>query len=50
MGASEHLGITLLKGKFVKMRKKFATFVMLLDGHKASFNNFFDTFKRKQCI
>ena len=39
--ASEHLGITLLTGKFVKPPKKFAIFDhMLLDGHRASFNNF----------
>ena len=38
--ASEHLGITPLTGKFVKMRKKSAIFDMLLDGHKASFDSF----------
>ena len=39
--ASEHLGITPLTGKFVKTPKKSAIFDhMLLDGHKASFNNF----------
>ena len=39
--ASEHLGITPLTGKFVKKSKKSAIFDhMLLDGHKASFNNF----------
>ena len=39
--ASEHLGITPLTGKFVKMPKKSAIFDhMLLDGHKASFDNF----------
>ena len=39
--ASEHLGITPLAGKFVKTPKKSATFDhMLLDGHKASFDNF----------
>ena len=39
--ASEHLGITLLTGKFVKTPKKSAIFDhMLLDGHKASFDNF----------
>ena len=41
MRASEHLGITPLTGKFVKLRKKSAIFDnMLLDGHKASFDNF----------
>ena len=39
--ASEHLGITPLTGKFVKLPKKSAIFDhMLLDGHKASFDNF----------
>ena len=39
--ASEHLGITPLTGKFVKTPKKSAIFDhMLLDGHKASFENF----------
>ena len=39
--ASEHLGITLLTGKFVKTPKKSAIFDhILLDGHKASFDNF----------
>ena len=39
--ASEHLGITPLTGKFVKMPKKSAIFDhMLLDIHKASFDNF----------
>ena len=39
--ASEHLGITPLTGKFVKMPKKSTIFDhMLLDGHKASFDNF----------
>ena len=39
--ASEHLGITLLTGKFVKTPTKSANFDhMLLDGHKASFDNF----------
>ena len=39
--ASEHLGITPLTGKFVKTPKKSAIFDhMLLDGHKASFDNF----------
>ena len=39
--ASAHLGITPLTGKFVKMPKKSAIFDhMLLDGHKASFDNF----------
>ena len=38
---SEHLSITTLTGKFVKMPKKFAIFDhMLLDGHKTSFDNF----------
>ena len=39
--ASEHLGIAPLTGKFVKTPKKSAIFDhMLLDGHKASFENF----------
>ena len=39
--ASEHLGITPLTGKFVKTLKKPAiSNHMLLDGHKASFDNF----------
>ena len=39
--ASEHLDITPLTGKFVKTPKKSAILDhMLLDGHKASFNNF----------
>ena len=39
--ASEHLGITPVTGKFVKMPKKSAIFDhILLDGHKASFDNF----------
>ena len=38
--AAEHLGITALTGKFVKTPKKSAIFDhMLLDGHKASFDN-----------
>ena len=38
---SEHLGITHLTGKFVKTPKKFGIFDhLLLDGHKASFDNF----------
>ena len=38
---SGHLGITRLTGKFVKARKKSTIFDhMLLDGHKASFDNF----------
>ena len=38
---SEQLGITPLTGKYVKMPKKSAIFDhMLLDGHKASFDNF----------
>ena len=41
VGASEHLGIIPLTGKFVKTPKKSAIFDhMLLDGHKASFENF----------
>ena len=41
MRASEHLGVTPLTGKFVKTPKKSAIFDhMLLDGHKASFDNF----------
>ena len=41
MRASEHLGITPLTGKVVKTPKKSAIFEqMLLDGHKASFDNF----------
>ena len=39
--ASGNLGITLLTGKFVKAPKKSAiTDHMLLEGHKASFDNF----------
>ena len=38
--ASEHLGISPLTGKFVKMPKKSGISDMLLDGHKASFDNF----------
>ena len=39
--ASQHLGITPLTGYFVKTPKKSAIFGhMLLDGHKASFDNF----------
>ena len=39
--ASEHLGITPLTGKFVQTPKKSAIFDhMLLDGHKASSDNF----------
>ena len=37
--ASEHLGITPLTSKVVKTPKK-SIFDMLLDGHKASFDNF----------
>ena len=40
MRASEHLGITPLTGNFFKTPKKSAIFDMLLDGHKASFDNF----------
>ena len=41
VGASEHLGITPLTGKFVKTPKKSAIFDhMLFNGHKASFDNF----------
>ena len=39
--ASEHLGITPLSGKFAQTPKKSANFDhMLLDGHKASSDNF----------
>ena len=38
--ASEHLGITPLTGKFVKTPKKSAIDHALLEGHKASFDNF----------
>ena len=39
--ASEHQGVTPLTGKFVKTPKKSDIFDhMLLDGHKASFDNF----------
>ena len=39
--ASEHLGITTLTVRFVKMTKKSAIFDhMLMDGHEASFHNF----------
>ena len=41
MRASELLCITSLTGEFVKMPEKFASFDhMLLDGHKATFDNF----------
>ena len=41
MRAFEHLIITPLTGKIVKTPKKIAIFNhMLLDGHKASFDNF----------
>ena len=41
VGPSEHLGITPLTAKFVKTSKKSAIFDhILLDGHKATFNNF----------
>ena len=40
MRASEHLDITTVTGKFVKTPKKSAIFDMLLDDHKASFDNF----------
>ena len=41
MRASEHLSITPLTGKFVKMPKKSTIFDhMLLDSHKASSDNF----------
>ena len=46
--ASEHLGITPLTGKLVKTSKKSAVFdYMLLDGHKASFDNFSILLKEK---
>ena len=39
--ASEHLGVTPLTGKFVETPKESVIFDhMLLDGHKASFDNF----------
>ena len=39
--ASEHLRITPLTGEFLKTSKKSSIFDhMLLDGHKASFDNF----------
>ena len=42
MRACGHLGITPLTGKFVKKTKKSAIFNhTLLDGHKASLDNFF---------
>ena len=42
MKKSKHLGITLLTGKFFKAHKKSAILDhILLDGHKASFDNFF---------
>lgn len=50
-GASEHVVIATLAGKFIKTPMKFAIFDhVLLDGHKANFDNFFHTSKRKQCI
>ena len=46
----ELLSITPLTGKFVKTPKKSTIFDhMLLDGHKASFDNF-SILKRKQSI
>ena len=46
----ELLSITPLTGKFVKTPKKSTSFDhMLLDGHKASFDNF-SILKRKQSI
>ena len=49
--ASEHLGITPLTGKFVKMLKKSAIFDnLLLDGHKASFDNFFILLKESNAL
>ena len=48
MRASEHLGITPLTGKFVKMSKKYAIFDhMLLDGHKTNFDNFSILLKKR---
>ena len=49
--ASEHLGITPLTGKFVKVHTKSAIFDhMLLDGHKAHFDNFRIHLRGKKCI
>ena len=49
--ASEHLGISPLTGKFVKTPKKSAIFDhMLLDGHKASFDNFSILLKEKNAF
>ena len=49
--ASEHLGITPLTGKFVKVHTKSAIFDhMLLDGHKARFDNFWIHLRGKKCI
>ena len=49
--ASEHLGITPLTGKFVKTLKKSAIFyLMLLDVHKASFDNFSILLKESNAI
>lgn len=40
-GASEHVVIATLAGKFIKTPMKFAIFDhVLLDGHKANFDNF----------
>ena len=51
MRASGNLGIRLLTGKFVKAPKKSAiTDHMLLDGHKASFDNFWILWKEKNAF
>ena len=49
--ASVHLHITPLTGKFVKTPKKSAVFDhMLLDGHKASFDNFLIVLKENNAF
>ena len=49
--ASEHLGITPLTGKFVKTPKKSAIFDhMLVDGHKACFDNFLTLLKESNAF
>ena len=45
--ASEHLRITSLTITFGKTLKESAILIMLLDGHKASFDSFFLYLKKK---
>ena len=49
--ASEYLGIAPMTGKFVKTPKKSVFFlIMLLDGHKGSFDNFSILFKERSHV